>query len=52
MNKKLFGHRLLTVITLILCLGAAVLFWLFVKYCDANDVESISALAAMLQGSK
>ncbi len=30
-NKKLFGKDFGTVITFILCLVAAVLFWLFVK---------------------
>ena len=37
-NKKLFGKRMGTVITLVLCLAAAVLFWLFVKYCEVSGM--------------
>lgn len=48
MNKKFFSTKLGTVITLLLCFCAAVLFWLFVKYCDTHGLENISELAAGL----
>ena len=49
-NKKLFGKDIGTLITLLLCLVAAVLFWLFVKYCDTYNVADLPAISSMLRG--
>ena len=38
MNKKQFGKKIGTVLTLSMCLAAAVLFWLFVKYCEVSGM--------------
>ena len=35
MNKKIFGIKIGTYLTVIFCAVAAVLFWLYVKYMDA-----------------
>ena len=50
MNKKFFNYKISTIITIVLCLIAAVLFWLFVKYCDEYGLNNASALASMLSG--
>lgn len=50
-NKKVFGKDIGTVITFLLCLAAAVLFWLFVKYCDRYNVDDLPAIASMLRGN-
>ena len=49
-NKKLFGKDVGTIVTILLCLIAAVLFWLFVKYCDTYNVDDLPALSSMLGG--
>lgn len=50
-NRKLFGKDFKTVITFLLCLVAAVLFWLFVKYCDTYHVDDLPAISSMLRGA-
>ncbi len=50
-NKKIFGKDIGTVITFVLCLAAAILFWLFVKYCDKYQFENLSAIASMFRGN-
>lgn len=47
MKKKFSGIRLGTVLSVILCLIFATLFWLLVKYFDA---ESEQALAMLTRG--
>ena len=37
MKKRFFGIKLNTVLTVILCLVAAVAFWLLVKYTESTD---------------
>lgn len=48
MNKNFFSTKLGTVITLLLCLCAAVLFWLFVQYCDTLGFDNISELSSII----
>lgn len=36
MNKKIFGIRIGTIISVILSFAAAVCFWLFVKYAESD----------------
>ena len=36
MKKKFFGIKLNTVLTVVLCLVAAVAFWLLVKYSEST----------------
>ena len=40
MNKKIFGINIGSILSAFLCLVAAVLFWLFVKYTENSDVTS------------
>ena len=37
MKKKFFGIKFNTVLTVALCLVAAVAFWLLVKYAESTD---------------
>ena len=45
MKNKLFGTKLNTILTVIACLGAAVAFWLIVKYTESTD--PVAALKAV-----
>lgn len=38
MKKKIFGIKISTILTVILCLIAAVVFWLFVKYSESESM--------------
>ena len=50
MNKNFFNTKFGTLITLLLCFIAAILFWLFVKFCDVHGFDNISQIAAGLGG--
>ena len=45
MKKRFFGIKLNTVLTVTLCLVAAVAFWLLVKYTESTDL--VTALSAV-----
>ena len=47
MNKKIFGIRIGTILSVGLCLLTAVVFWLFVKY---SGSAALSFAAPMLFG--
>lgn len=42
MKKKIFGIKIGTILTVIVSLVAAVLFWLFVKYSQADAEQVLS----------
>jgi len=44
MNKKIFGIKIGTVITVIASLAAAILVWLFVRYSEAQLPEALKVL--------
>ena len=44
MKKKFSGIKLGTVLSVIICLIFAVLFWLFVKYFDAESSQAVAML--------
>ena len=48
MKKKIFGIKIGTVVSVILCLIAAVLFWLFVGYYELQSSQAFASLAAAL----
>ena len=48
MNKKFLGIRIGTYLTVICCAAAAVLFWLYVKYMEANPYGT--EVTAFLRG--
>lgn len=50
MKKKIFGIKIGTILSVILCLVAAVLFWLFVKYSESGAALAIRSLASSLIG--
>ena len=41
MKKKFLGIKLSTVFTVLICLLAAVLLWLYVKFSDESDMGSL-----------
>ena len=43
MNKKIFGIRIGTVVTVILCAIAAVAFWILTKYNSTLSGEAIAS---------
>ena len=45
MNKKIFGIKISTYLTVICCAVAAVMFWLFVKYAETHALDAQSAIA-------
>ena len=49
MNKKLFGIKISTIFTFIICLIVAVVIWMLVKYqFDAENAETVfSSLPAL-----
>ena len=44
MNKKIFGIKISTVLTTILSLLAAVLFWMFVGFSEAKSTAELLKL--------
>ena len=50
MNKKIFGVRLSTYLTIALCIIAAFFLWLYVNYPESNAVEAAitSNIASLL----
>ena len=44
MKKKIFGIKLGTILSVILCFVLAVLFWLFVKYAEYDATAAIVAV--------
>ena len=44
MNKKIFGIRVGTIITVIVCFVLAVFMWLFVNFKNANAFSGIMLL--------
>jgi len=44
MNKRIFGIKISTVITIVLSLLAAVMFWLFVGYSEAQSTAELMRL--------
>lgn len=46
--KKIFGIRISTILTVLLCLLAALLVWLFVKYDSPSDSTAWLAVAEIL----
>ena len=41
MKKKMFGIKISTVFTVLCCLVAAVLLWLYVKFSDESGVNAL-----------
>ncbi len=39
MKKKIFGIKIGRILSWLLCLGAAVLFWLYVKYTQSSPLQ-------------
>jgi len=50
MNKKIFGIRIGTILTALLCLGAAVMFWLFAKYLDDAPTAAVRLCGSLYRG--
>ena len=48
MNKKIFGIRLGTVISLVICLAVAFLIWLYANYTAMTDTSLPEAAASLL----
>ena len=51
MNKKFLGIKLSTYLTVICSAIASVLFWLFVKYTETNELGT-QAVLAFVRGLK
>ncbi len=53
MNKKIFGIKISTILTAIICLIIATLIWLLVKYVDpADSVFVFSSKSVVFKGLK
>ena len=50
MKKRLFGIKLSTILSVVLCFAFAVLFWLFVKYSEADTTAAVRLLPALFGG--
>lgn len=50
MNKKIFGIRIGTVLSVVVSLITAVVFWLFIKYSESDPDLAHSALASIFRG--
>lgn len=48
MNKKIFGIKISTILSVLLCFVFAVAFWLFVKYSELNDGSSLLYIPNLL----
>ena len=44
MNRKKFGMKIGTVLTVLISLGCAVLFWLVVKYTQSGATQALSMI--------
>ena len=51
MKKKLFGIKIGTIISAILCLIVAVVFWFFVEYSKMNSPEAEALILDFLRQS-
>jgi len=40
MNNKIFGIKISTILSVLLCFLFAVAFWLFVKYSEFSEIEA------------
>ena len=47
MNKKIFGIKVSTYLTILLCLACAITVWLFAKISSANNSEVSAAFAQL-----
>ena len=45
MNKRILGVRIGTVVTAVLCLAVALVFWMLVKYVSASESLMVGELA-------
>ncbi len=50
MNRRILGIRIGTVLSVVGCLAAAVLFWLFVKYSEFDSAQAITLMTAAFRG--
>ena len=50
MKRKIFGIKIGTILTVVFCLIAAVIFWLFVKYSGAGASLTASTMLSQLRG--
>ncbi len=50
MKKKFLGIKLNTILTVALCLIAAVAFWLLVKYTEATDPATVFIAVSDFRG--
>lgn len=50
MKKKFLGIKLNTILTVTLCLVAAVAFWLLVKYAESTDPSAALSTVGLLRG--
>ena len=48
MNKKILGVKIGTVISVLVCFAAAILFWLVVKYAETDPTQTLAAFARTL----
>ena len=48
MKKRIFGIKVGRIFSTLLCLIAAILFWFFAKYAEANQEQSVSAMASFI----
>ena len=48
MNRKIFGIRLGTLISLAACLAVAFLIWLYANYTAMTDANSVKETASLL----
>ena len=50
MNKRILGVRIGTVVTAVLCLAVALVFWMLVKYVSASEsLMLVSSLKAYIE---
>lgn len=50
MNNKIFGIKISTILSVLLCFVFAVLFWLFVKYSESASSAALDILPSILGG--
>ena len=50
MNKKIFGIRIGTVLSVIVSFITAVVFWLFIKYSESDPDIAQSAFVSIFRG--
>ena len=44
MKNKLFGIKISTILSVLLCFAFAVMFWLFVKYSEFSQAAALSII--------